>query len=309
MNPGPAQTPQTPPGALSVFMDQVHVGSLHNGDPLSFSYDAAWLDNPEAQAIDPQIPLCSGGIATPHVHAFFENLLPEGDQRKLISLRHHVSSIFGMLAVVGGDTAGAFVLHLDGTLHRLWQADFCQLSGIASDRKYETDGGPSFKDYFDLLGVHSAQPAVDQRNLLRWLFFNLAVGNNDSHAKNLAILHTAGGMRLAPFYDLMSTRVYAGLGAHFAFSIDSQFDPAKITASHVRDLAASSGITPRYVKKIAGDMVDQVLLAIPAAVQEILPALGHAENVMAERLQFEILHIAKQMRQRLENNILPSSIL
>ena len=78
----------------------------------------------------------------------------------------------------------------NGTLNRLWQADFCQLAGKPSDCKYEADGGPTFKDCFDLLTAHSVRPALDQRNLLRWLFFNLYVGNNDTHAKNIAILNT-----------------------------------------------------------------------------------------------------------------------
>ena len=99
---------------LSVFMDQAHVGSLYNEHPLAFSYDKSCLALPNARPIDPLIPLGSDRIATPYVHAFFENLLPEGDQRKLISMRHHVSSIFGLLFEVGGDTAGAFVLLPDG---------------------------------------------------------------------------------------------------------------------------------------------------------------------------------------------------
>jgi len=105
---------QDPPRILSVFMDQNHVGSLYNEQPLAFSYHPSWLALPDARPIDPQIPLVANRIATPYVHAFFENLLPEGDQRKLISMRHHVSSIFGLLLEVGGDTAGSFVLLPDG---------------------------------------------------------------------------------------------------------------------------------------------------------------------------------------------------
>src|SRR5205085_7580194 len=43
------------------------------------------------------------------------------------------------------------VLRPDGSLDRLWQADFCQLLGKPSDIKYEHDGGPTFKDCYDLL--------------------------------------------------------------------------------------------------------------------------------------------------------------
>ena len=79
---------------LSVFIDQTRVGSLYNTQPLAFCYDKSWLGLPDSRPIDRQIPLGPERIATPCVHAFFEDLLPEGDQRKLISMRHHVSSIF-----------------------------------------------------------------------------------------------------------------------------------------------------------------------------------------------------------------------
>ncbi len=78
----------------------------------------------------------------------------------------------------------------DGHIIRLEQADFCQLAGKPSDVKYEIDGGPGFVECFRLVTKYSVRPAVDQRNLLKWLFFNLYTGNNDSHAKNLSLLNT-----------------------------------------------------------------------------------------------------------------------
>lgn len=416
---------------LSVYVGEDHVGYLYNEHPLTFSYHESWLMHQGAQPLHRTIPLQPGKISSPYVHAFFENLLPEGDQRKIISLRYHVSTVFGMLATVGGDTAGAVILlepdtapqppryqkttwddidklihasgtfatddetqaaeetlapvrisisgaqfklllsidkegqplrplgatpstHIlkpdmmrsdlklfatavnealvmraarlcelptaqvryqprvkaclierydrvattDGTLKRLWQADFCQLAGKPSTIKYEADGGPSFKECFDLLKENTVRPAIDQRNLLRWLFFNLYVGNHDSHAKNLSILSTAEGLRLAPFYDMMSTRVYTGLGPHFAFRIGGEFMPGKLTRTHLEDFAGSLGVAPRFVLKIAGDMADMVTAAIPKAVEELMPELAHNEAVLATRIQDTILSNAKRMRNR-----------
>lgn len=97
-------------GPSFCVMDDVHIGSLYHRAPLSSSYDIAWLDNPEEKPLDPEIPLQTGEIASIYVHAFFENLLPEGDQRRIIGVRHHVSTVFGLLAAVGGDTVGSIVL-------------------------------------------------------------------------------------------------------------------------------------------------------------------------------------------------------
>jgi serine/threonine-protein kinase HipA len=187
----------------------------------------------------------------------------------------------------------------DGALKRLWQADFCQLSGLPSDTKYEADGGPTFKECFDLLSQHTVKPAQDQKNLLRWLIFNLAVGNNDSHAKNLSILATPEGLRLAPFYDLMSTRVYNGLGSHFAFSVGGEFNPGKVEKSHLLALAESLAIAPKYLLKIASETIARVLAAVPLAVAEVLPHLSNSEQVLAQRLELKITGIAKKMQNRL----------
>ncbi|MFT5590342.1 MAG: serine/threonine-protein kinase HipA [Bradyrhizobium sp.] len=417
--------------SLAVFMESALIGTLYNDQPLAFEYAAAWLDQPAAQALTPEIPLQAGKISTPFVHAFFENLLPEGEQRTLISLRYHASTVFGLLAIIGGDTAGSTVLlpagqlpqpasyqrssweainallhgsdsaaeesgelgagsesgprlsisgaqfkllvsidpdgnpHLPlgnspsthilkpdmvrpdiklfasavnetivmraahlcglptasvsyqcevraclverydrfrdeaGILRRRWQADFCQLSGNASDVKYEADGGPTFAQCFALLRTHSVLPAIDQRNVLRWLFFNLYVGNNDSHAKNLSILATPEGLRLAPFYDLMSTRVYAGLSKQFAFRIGGEVLPGKIGTAQVQSLAVSLGVTPKYLLTIARDMSRKVERAVALAVNEIGHDLSPTDIVMAERLQLTIAGIIKQMRARM----------
>lgn len=95
---------------LSVYLDNDYVGTIHNTLPMAFEYDGSWLSNINAQAIDPTIPLQTGIINSYLVYAFFENLLPEGDQRKTLSFRHHVTTAFGLLAAIGGDNAGAIVI-------------------------------------------------------------------------------------------------------------------------------------------------------------------------------------------------------
>lgn len=421
------------PAALSVFAPDGLMGTLYPSEPLSFRYSRGWLDRPGAQPLHPALPLGAEPIDSPFVTAFFENLLPEGDQRKLISMREQVSTVFGLLARVGGESAGSVVLlpegeepgrpvyqsltwaqvnalvhrdanpaereaiekaaaglpkprmsisgaqhklllvidanglpyrpmgsspstHIlkpdivrndisvfasaanetimmlaaqgcglptaavsyqpatraclverydrrrleDGTLQRLWQADFCQLLGKPSDVKYEHDGGPGFDECYALLKT-STQPGVDQRHLLRWLFFNLYTGNNDSHAKNLSMIAAGRGMRLAPFYDLMCTRAYTGLGSQFAFSIAGETDPGKLGREHLAALAAQLGVGPRYLDKLARDMARGVDTAVPAAAAEVMPLLAPGERVLAQRITDKVLSITRRMRQRLLN--------
>jgi len=43
---------------------------------------------------------------------------------------------------------------------------------------------------------------------VEWIVFNYLIGNTDAHAKNISLLYINDSIRLAPFYDLLSTEVY-----------------------------------------------------------------------------------------------------
>ncbi|WP_026284773.1 type II toxin-antitoxin system HipA family toxin [Thiomonas sp. FB-6] len=102
----------------------------------------------------------------------------------------------------------------EGWWARLPQEDFCQVYGIASDHKYETNGGPSLQRIVQTLrgSVH----AVEDRNrvfLAQVLFWVLAAP--DGHGKNFSIfLLPDGAFRLTPLYDVLSAWPVVGKGAH-----------------------------------------------------------------------------------------------
>ena len=111
-------------------------------------------------------------------------------------------------------------LRVDGSLARWVQYDLCQLAGTRSGHKYEKEGGPGLAACAALIRRYSPQTAVDLRHLVRWVFFNLYVGNHDSHAKNLSICGVPGqGVRLTPFYDLTCTSRYPRRSPAFAVAI------------------------------------------------------------------------------------------
>jgi serine/threonine-protein kinase HipA len=150
-------------------------------------------------------------------------------------------------------------LRPDGTLARLVQYDLCQLAGTVSERKYEKEGGPGLAACAELIRRYSAQPAVDLRHLVRWVFFNLYVGNNDSHAKNLSIYSVPGqGVTLTPFYDLMCTRLYPGLSPEFAFAIGGEVRPGEMGAEHLALMARQLGHATALPGSAGADMADRV---------------------------------------------------
>jgi len=104
---------------------------------------------------------------------------------------------------------------------RLHQEDFCQALAIDADNKYEAEGGPCLKDCAELIRNHSHKPAADILQFVRWVLFNVLIGNRDAHGKNIAFLYTPR-CELAPFYDLLSTQCYEGLSDKFSMKIGGE---------------------------------------------------------------------------------------
>lgn len=109
----------------------------------------------------------------------------------------------------------------NGGVHRLHQQDFCQAQGLSSQSKYESHGGPSLKNNYDIIlnNVSIKKRAENLKLFMDWVCFNLFIGNNDSHSKNISLLHCNGRVELAPFYDLMCTALYSKLKKSFSFNI------------------------------------------------------------------------------------------
>lgn len=147
----------------------------------------------------------------------------------------------------------------DGAITRLHQEDMCQALGLMPGRKYEEEGGPSFRQCFQVLADASAEPALDSRALLRWIAFNAVVGNADGHAKNLSLLRARDGRtRLAPFYDLLSTAVYPNIATRLAMRIGERDDPGQIRGRDWRRLAESIGVGPAFVVATVRDLADEI---------------------------------------------------
>lgn len=135
-----------------------------------------------------------------------------------------------------------------GEIERLHQEDFCQALGVIPEMKYEQEGGPGFEACFRLVEEWSDEPILDTLSLLKWALFNFLIGNADTHAKNLSFLYAGGTIRLAPFYDLLSTAVYERINNKFAMKMGGQRDPRYLMATHLARFAAEAGIELRTVK-------------------------------------------------------------
>lgn len=409
---------------LDVYRENQLVGTLFDEAPIRFVYDATWLKS-QRVGISPQLPLSQIAHSGPVVESYFENLLPEAGIRDLLKLKHQVTSTFGLLSVIGGDTASDLTilpegeapqlpqytsitwqdiadeftqqqgvirniqeedglrvslagaqrklsicidhdgnpllplgsspstyivkpdivgiagvwasainetcimtlaarlglgvaevsyqpiakacvikrydrtLNTQGNIKRLHQLDLCQIDGKPSTIKYESDGGPTLQRCRELLS-QSGVMAADTKRFIQWLFFNLYVGNHDSHAKNLSIYYSPeGDVRLTPFYDLMSTSLYPGLSRKFAFNIGGESALSGIHQAHIVAMACALGFKPQYVLKVAEEISDNLLAELNTVSEDIhVMVSAGTEQTMVERLSQHIASNTKSLQKR-----------
>jgi serine/threonine-protein kinase HipA len=187
-----------------------------------------------------------------------------------------------LLLVVRYDRGG------DGT--RFHQEDFCQALGIGPDEKYEGEGGPDVAACATLLRRGSA-PAVDLREFLDGLLFNFMIGNHDAHGKNFSLLLDGPrALRLAPFYDLLSTQVFDGTRKKLAMRLGGENKPEYLRRRHLDRLAAELEVKPSFVLRrldlmaaLVRSSQEEARGRLPAAFQD-RPIIDRIDAVIEKRI-------------------------
>jgi serine/threonine-protein kinase HipA len=177
-------------------------------------------------------------------------------------------------------------------LERLHQEDFCQALGIVSENKYQKEGGPSLKQCFALLREVSSAPVLDLARLLDAVIFNYLVGNNDAHGKNFSLLYRGVGTanietRLAPLYDVVSTRYYPELTRELAMKIGGEYSSDRLTKTNFEQLAEDAGLAKPLVRRRVPELAEAVLLNLGKT---------GIEHLIAEALTGQIRERCEAMR-------------
>ena len=134
-------------------------------------------------------------------------------------------------------------------------------------------------------------------SLISWVIFNFLIGNADAHAKNLSLLITREGVKLAPFYDLLSTTIYHKLTEKFALKIGGENRPEWIKRQHWDDLAVASGANPRILWQQLNGMSVKAHEIARNLADKILWESG--ERTTIDRILQTIATRATQLRTRL----------
>lgn len=147
----------------------------------------------------------------------------------------------------------------DGVVTRVHQEDFCQALGFPPERKYQQEGGPLLRDCIALLREWSTVPALDIRDFLDGLIFNMLIGNADAHGKNYSMLYRRTGRRLAPFYDLVCTLVWPELSCIPAMKIGKSDSMEAIASIHWQKMARECGVGWPMLRERIADLCAKVI--------------------------------------------------
>ena len=157
-----------------------------------------------------------------------------------------------------------------GNVRRIHQEDFCQALGVPPETKYANEGGPTFKDSFELLRRIAARPAVDVLKLLDAVIFNVIAGNADAHGKNFSILYDGQGPRLAPLYDLLATVAYPDLSPKFAMKIGTRATLAELDAKGWTAVAADAGLGLPLIRRRVAEISESAIAGAHEVAGELV---------------------------------------
>lgn len=199
----------------------------------------------------------------------------------------------------GGATGGAAGGAADarGRWRKLHQEDFCQVLSVLPTRKYEDEGGPGLKKCAGLVHDVSVLAIEDIPRLLRWVAFNYLVGNEDAHAKNLAVLYEPEGVRLAPHYDLVSTEVYAHLERKCAMKIGRSVALRSVQASDWKRVAGLLRLSWPAARDELRQLAGEVAAALEVARATCEATVGPASvfDSISALVQRRCAQLARQL--------------
>lgn len=184
---------------------------------------------------------------------------------------------------------------------RIHQEDVCQALAVMPTRKHENEGGPGVAQILALLRGSSLRPQEDIERFLQALVLNWVLAATDAHAKNFALLHGSpgGGVRLAPFYDVVSFLPYADAELHrvkLAMKVGGEYLVRRITRRHWESLAKNNALKPSYVLENVSAVLERVAAAIDVVASRAMKD-GLTEGIvepLANRIHTRVRGLTKR---------------
>lgn len=120
---------------------------------------------------------------------------------------------------------------------------------------------------------------------VRQLTYHVAIGNNDAHAKNVALVHSPAGTELAQIYDAVPNLFQQGLVKHdLALATATVFDHRRLSVERLLAEIRSWNVVP---DDRAETIITETLAGLAAAIDSTTPPELVSPG-MVERLQWNV---------------------
>lgn len=230
----------------------------------------------------------------PSTHIFKPGIqpLPGSDVTEHITLQ--VARLLGINAAASviAEFDGEHVLIVErfdrfdnnGAIGRLHQEDLAQATGTSHVQKYESDGGPGYRDIFTVFdrNLSAADAKTAKERFAKLHVFSWIIGHNDGHSKNCSLTHVPGRSVLAPFYDLNSSLPFKPReqvlthdpavfdNVELAFAVAGTNTLGTFNADSIQRLEADAGLIEGHLREFALQITEGLQLAV-AVVTERIP--------------------------------------
>jgi serine/threonine-protein kinase HipA len=146
-------------------------------------------------------------------------------------------------------------------VRKLHIIDACQACDMPADAKYERNLGHTaelarYRDGMSLpklfaAGQWAKQPAKVRLDMLRWVLFQVVIGNTDAHAKNFSFFVRGNLLEPSPWYDLVSAERYPELDNTYAMAVGDAFTWDELTPFNLAYFAHQCGIDNALLQREA----------------------------------------------------------
>jgi serine/threonine-protein kinase HipA len=140
---------------------------------------------------------------------------------------------------------------------------------------------------------------TDILRLLDMVIFNVIACNTDAHAKNYSMMINAGGVSLAPLYDVMCGEVWENITRNLAQKIAGKRRGDHLQGRHWQRFARDRGLGGRQVLARVRTLSEEALAQAEAAAAEVaaMPAGGH---VILDQARHAIERRARALRRQVD---------
>ncbi|WP_300267043.1 HipA domain-containing protein [Microbacterium sp.] len=171
----------------------------------------------------------------------------------------------------------------NGAVGRLHQEDLAQATGTSHIQKYESDGGPGYREIFTVFdrNLSAADAKTAKERVAKLLIFSWIIGHNDGHSKNYSLTHVPGRSVLAPFYDLNSSLPFNQReqilshdpivfnNVELAFAVNGANTLGTFDVDSIRCLEADAGLPEKHLHGYAVQVAAKLQPAVAAVIEQL----------------------------------------